>query len=286
MRENWGRGISVALAPSKAGDPSFRERIARYERLGVSPDQMVEGDRLSCLNDVRALLPAISVPTLVVTRQGPDYVSPEAGRYIAANVAGARYVGLPAADQLFFVGDVDALADEVEEFLTGSREGIEGDVMTATILFTDIVSSTEQSARMGHRRWSALSADHNAMVRAVLQSFRGREVKTIGDGFLATFDATSRALRAAIEIVRGAKALGMDVRAGVHTGEIEVRPDDVAGLPVSIAKRICDLAGPGEVFVSRTVTEHVAGSGIEFVDRGAHHLKGVPDTWHLFAVAA
>jgi class 3 adenylate cyclase len=285
LRENWGKGMSVALAPSKADDPAFRERIARYERLGIPPDQLAEADRLSCLSDVRALLPAVSVPTLVVTRQGPHYVSPEAGRYIAAHVPAAKYVDLPGADQLFFVGDVDALADEIEEFLTGSREGIEGDVMTATILFTDIVSSTEQSARMGHRRWSALSADHNAMVRAVLHRFRGREVKTVGDGFLATFDATSRAVRAAMEIVIGAKALGIDVRAGVHTGEIEVQRDDVAGLPVNIAKRICDLAGPGDVFVSRTVTEHVAGSGIAFVDRGEHDLKGVPDRWHLFAVA-
>jgi class 3 adenylate cyclase len=228
----------------------------------------------------------VSVPTLVVTRQGSQYIRPDAGRYIAAHIPNSKHVELTGEDQLFFVGDVDALADEIEEFLTGGREGIEGDVVTATILFTDIVSSTEQSARMGHRKWSALAADHHAMVRTILLHLRGREVKTTGDGFLATFDATSRAVRAGTEIVTGAKSLGIDVRAGVHTGEVEMLPDDVAGLTVVIAKRVCDLAGPGEVLVTRTVTEHVVGSGIAFSDHGQYELKGVPGLWKLFAVRA
>jgi class 3 adenylate cyclase len=284
VRENWGKGVSTVMAPSKASDPSFRTRIARYERLGVSPDQLADGERLACLTDVRALLPMISVPALVVTRQGRQYISPDAGRYIAAHIPRAKHVELTGEDQLFFVGDVDALADEIEEFLTGSRVGIEGDVVTTTILFTDIVSSTEQSARIGQRKWSALTADHYAMVRTTLRNLRGREVKTTGDGFLATFDATSRAVRAGTEIVTGAKALSIDVRAGVHTGEVEMLPGDVAGLTVAIAKRVCDLAGPGEVLVSRTVTEHVVGSGIAFSDHGEHELKGVPGSWKLFAV--
>jgi class 3 adenylate cyclase len=284
VRENWGKGVSAVMAPSKASDPSFRTRIARYERLGISPDQLADAERLACLADVRALLPLVSVPALVVTRRGSQYIRPDAGRYIAAHIQNSKHVELSGVDQLFFVGDVDALADEIEEFLTGGREGIEGDLVTATVLFTDIVSSTEQSARIGHRKWSALTADHYAMVRTTLQHLRGREVKTTGDGFLATFDATSRAVRAGTEIVTGAKALGIDVRAGVHTGEVEMLPDDVAGLTVVIAKRVCDRAGPGEVLVSRTVTEHVVGSGITFSDRGEHELKGVPGSWKLFAV--
>jgi class 3 adenylate cyclase len=187
---------------------------------------------------------------------------------------------------MFYLGDTDALLDEVEEFLTGSRQAPEGDVVTATILFTDIVASTEQSARMGHRKWSTLTDDHDAMVRATLRRYRGREVKTVGDGFLATFDATTRAVRAAMEIVAAASGLGLNVRAGVHTGEVEARPDDVVGLAVSIAKRICDLADPGEVFVSRTVSDLAAGSGITFEDRGGHTLKGVTGTWQLLAAKA
>jgi class 3 adenylate cyclase len=185
---------------------------------------------------------------------------------------------------MFFAGDTDALLDEVEEFLTGSHQGPEGDVVTASVLFTDIVASTEQSARMGHRKWSTLTDDHDTMVRATLQRHRGREVKTTGDGFLATFDATTRAVRAAMEIVAAARGLGLDVRAGVHTGEVEVRPDDVVGLPVSIANRICDLAGPGEVLVSEAVKVLTGGSGIVTAERGTHVLKGVPETWRLFAI--
>jgi len=185
---------------------------------------------------------------------------------------------------MFFVGDTDALLDEVEEFVTGGRQAPEGDVVTTTILFTDIVASTEQSARMGHRKWTALTDAHDAIVRGTLLRYRGREVKTIGDGFLATFDATTRAARAAIEIATQANAMGLEVRAGVHTGEVEIRPNDVIGLTVSIAKRICDLAGPSEVFVSEAVKLALVGSGVVLSDRGVHVLKGVPDEWRLFAV--
>jgi len=193
-------------------------------------------------------------------------------------------VELPGDDHLFFVGDVDGLLDEVEEFLTGTHQAPEGDVVTTSILFTDIVSSTEQSARMGHRKWTTLTDSHNAMVRATLVRHRGLEIKTLGDGFLATFDATTRAVRAALEIVAAAKNMDLEVRAGVHIGEVEVRPDDVVGLAVSIAKRVCDLAGPGQVFVSEAVKGLLVGSGIPTSDHGTRVLKGVPDRWRLFAV--
>ena len=284
-REAWGTGESLELtAPSKAGDEAFRDWLARAERLSLGPEQMARTIRASVLRDVRALLPSLAVPALVLHRAGNRYIQVGAGRYLAARIPGAKYVELSGDDHLFFVGEIDALLDEIEEFVTGSRQTPEGDVVTATILFTDIVGSTEQSARLGHRKWTALTDAHDTMVRAVLARYRGREVKTIGDGFLATFDATTRAVRAATEIVNQANGIGIEVRAGVHIGEVEVRPDDIVGLTVSIAKRICDLAGPAEVFVSEAVKLHLVGSGIALSDRGVHVLKGVPGEWRLCAV--
>lgn len=280
--ETWGTETGLEFfAPSKMGDEGFRAWWTRCRRLGVGVDQAVASMRALPLRDVRGLLPKLAVPTLVVHREGDRYIRVGAARYLAEHIPGAHYVELPGEDDLFFVGDTDALLDEVEEFLTGSRQAPEGDVVTASLLFTDIVASTEQSARMGHRKWSALTDAHDALIRATLHRHRGIEIKNIGDGFLATFDATTRAVRAAIEIVAAANGLGLKVRSGVHTGEVELRSDDVVGLPVSIAKRICDLADPGEVLVSRTVSELAAGSGITFADRGDHTLKGVPGRWHL-----
>jgi class 3 adenylate cyclase len=231
--------------------------------------------------DVRALLPTISVPTLVLHREGNRYIRLGAGRYLAEHIPNAKFVVLPGDDHLFFVGDTDALVDEIEEFLTGARSGAEGDVLTLTVLFTDIVASTAHQARVGPREWSRLTDHHDAMVRAALLRHRGHEVKTTGDGFLATFDATGKALRCAAEVVAGAKDIGLELRAGVHTGEVEARGDDIAGLAVTIAKRVCDQAGPGQVLVSETVRGQMVGAGIEFADRGAHELKGVPGTWRL-----
>jgi class 3 adenylate cyclase len=286
VKEAWGSGAALdALAPSKAGDERFRAWDSRSQRLGASPEGIAAAVRAGFQRDVRDLLPTLGLPTLVVHREGDRFIRAGAGRYLAEHIAGARYVGLPGEDHLFFVGDVDALLDEIEEFLTGTHQAPEGDVVTSTVMFTDIVSSTEQSARMGHRRWTKLADDHDAMVRAILGRYRGREVKTIGDGFLATFDSTTRAVHAAAEIVTGAQTMSVEVRAGVHNGEVEVRPDDVVGLAVTIAKRICDLAGPGEVLVSEAVKLHLVGSDIEVAERGTHVLKGVPDEWRLFAVA-
>jgi class 3 adenylate cyclase len=185
---------------------------------------------------------------------------------------------------MFFVGDTDAVVDEIEDFLTGARSGAEGDVTTMTVLFTDIVASTEHQARVGLREWSRLTDHHDAIIRSALSRHRGREVKTIGDAFLATFDATGRALSCAADILTGAKDMGLDLRAGVHTGEVELRGADIAGLAVTIAKRLCDLAGAGQVFVSETVRTNMVGGRIKFSAKGEYELKGVPGSWRLYAL--
>jgi class 3 adenylate cyclase len=254
-------------------------------RFASGPDLTAEIVRANYEADVRALLPSISVSTLVLHREGNRVIQLGAGQYLAEHIPNAKFVVLPGDDHLFYVGDTDTFVDEIEEFITGARTGAEGDVLTMTVLFTDIVASTEHQARVGPREWSRLADHHDAMVRAALARHRGHEVKMTGDGFLVTFDATGRALRCATEIVAGAKDIGLQLRAGIHTGEVEVRGDDIAGLAVTIAKRVCDLAGPGEVLVSETVQRNMVGSRIiTFTDRGDYELKGVPDTWRVFAV--
>jgi class 3 adenylate cyclase len=286
VRERWGSDEAVRLIAPSRSDERFRTWYTRGSRVGSGPENIASLLRASWETDVRSLLSSVSVPTLVLHCEGDRYIRLGAGRYLAEHIPGAKFVVLPGEDHLFFVGDTDALVDEIEEFLTGARSGAEADVFTATILFTDIVGSTERQARIGPREWSRLADHHDAMVRAALARYRGQEVKTTGDGFLATFDATGRALRCAAQILAGAKDLGLGLRTGVHTGEVEVRGDDLGGLAVSIAKRVCDLAGPGQVLVSETVRSLVVGSGIEFEDRGEHQLKGVPGTWRLHALSA
>jgi class 3 adenylate cyclase len=272
------------LAPSRIADQSFRSWFARSARFRGGPDQIGDLVRATYEHDVRTLLPFISAPTLVVHREANRYIEVGAGRYLAEHVPAAKFVLLPGDDHMFFVGDTDALVDEIEEFLTGARGGAEGEVMLAAVLFTDIVASTEHQARVGPREWSRLADHHDAMVRTALAHYRGHEVNTTGDGFLATFEATGRAIRCAVEVVTGAKDIGVDLRVGIHTGEIEVRGGDLGGLAVVIAKRVCDLAEPGQVLVSETVRGHMVGADIEFDDRGEHELKGVPGTWRLYAV--
>jgi class 3 adenylate cyclase len=240
--------------------------------------------RANMQQDVRSFLSSISVPTLVLHREGNRFIQLGASRYLAEHIPNAKFVVLPGGDHLFFVGDTDTLVDEIEEFLTGARSGTDGDVLTMTVLFTDIVASTEHQARVGSREWSRITDHHDAMIRSALARHRGHEVKTTGDGFLATFDATGRALRCAAEILAGAESVGLDLRAGIHTGEVEVRGDDIAGLAVTIAKRVCDLAGPGQLLVSDTVRGHMVGQGIQFLDHGEHELKGVPEMWRVFSV--
>ena len=282
---NWGReSLAQFFAPSRLADERFRARFTRAQRVDMGPDEVAAIVQAAYERDVRELLPFVSCPTLVLHREGDRYILLGAGRYLAEHIPNAKFVVLPGDDHLAYVGDTDALVDEIEDFLTGVRSGSEGEVMLAALLFTDIVSSTEHQARVGPREWSRLADHHDAMVRAALAHSRGHEVKTTGDGFLATFETTGRALRCAAEVVAGAKDIGLDLRAGVHTGEVEVRGDDLGGLAVTIAKRICDLAEPGQVLVSETVRGHMVGAGIEFDDRGQYDLKGVPGAWRLFTV--
>jgi class 3 adenylate cyclase len=208
------------------------------------------------------------------------------GRYLAEHIPGAKYVELPGEDHLFYVGDTETMLGEIEEFLTGVRPLPESDRVLATVLFTDIVTSTERSAQVGDRRWKDLLDRHDILIRRDLERHRGRLVKNTGDGILATFDGPARAIRCAQAISTGVKSLGIEIRAGLHTGEVELRGDDVTGMGVNIAARVMDTAGPGEVIVSSTVKDLVAGSGLRFEDRSTHDLRGVPGEWRLFAVAA
>jgi class 3 adenylate cyclase len=289
FRQTWGTGalaLIETIAPSRTADERFRAWYARSMRFSLGPDQMADLIRANYQADLRPRLPSISVPTLVLHREGNRAIHLGAGQYLAEHIPKAKLVVLPGDDHLFFVGDSDALVDEIEEFLTGTRSGTEGDVLTLTVVFTDIVASTEHQARVGPGEWSRLTDRHDAMVRAALSRHRGREVKTTGDGFLATFDAAGRALRGAADILARAKDIGLDLRAGVHTGEVELRGHDIAGLAVTIAKRVCDQAESGQLLVSETVRGHMVGAGIQFLDQGEHELRGVPGTWKLFAVVA
>ncbi len=281
----WGTGASAEVfAPSLAQDAAFRQSWARFERFAVSPAGIQTLIRMLYETDARHILPIIRVPTLVLQRQGDRAMRAAGARYVAERIPGARYVELPGDDHFPWVGDVDAIVDEIEEFLTGARHAPEPDRVLATVLFTDIVASTERSAQVGDRRWKDLLDQHDTLIRRELERHRGRLVKTTGDGILATFDGPARAIRCAQAIAASVKALGIEVRAGLHTGEVELRGEDVAGMGVNIAARVMDAAGPGEVVVSSTVKDLVAGSGVRFADRGTHNLHGVPGEWRLFAV--
>jgi class 3 adenylate cyclase len=282
VRDRWGTGDTLKLlAPSMIGDARFASWVARCERLSMSPQDAYWLRRASYEVDVRHLLEAIRVPTLVVVRTGSP--GTEQGRYVAEYINNARHVEL-AGDHLFFVGDTGPLLNAIEAFVTGGLPRHERDRVLATVMFTDVAGSTEQAAGMGDRRWAELLATHEGLTRAELERFRSREIKTTGDGFLAVFDGPGRAVRCACAIRDAVRAIGIRVRVGLHTGEIELRGDDVAGIAVHIAQRVQALALPDEVLVSRTVTDLVGGSGIAFADRGTHPLKGIPDEWRLFAV--
>jgi class 3 adenylate cyclase len=281
----WGtEGNLVVLAPSQAGDERFCQWWCRCCRLGISPRQLKEMFWASFRRDVRPLLASLDVPTLVLHREGDRYIRADSGRYLAEHIPDAKLVLLPGEDHLFFAGDTDGVVDQIEEFLTGRHQAPEGEVVLAAILFTDIVRSTEQAAELGPRAWRQLSDEHDALVRNVLRRHGGREIKTTGDGFLAIFDSGTRAVRCAVEIADGAATLGVQVRAGVHSGEVEIRDADITGLAVTIAKRICDLAGPGRVLVSETIRELLVGSEIALSLDGTRVLKGLPDDWRLWTV--
>jgi pimeloyl-ACP methyl ester carboxylesterase len=288
VEESWGTGSMSAdyFAPSMVHDEAFRRSWARFERLGVSPSGIKALLRMAQETDARHALPVIRVPTLIMHREGDRVIHVEGARYIADRIQGAKYVELPGPDHFPWVGDTDAILDEVEEFLTGARRGQEPDRVLATVMFTDIVGATERAVALGDRRWRDLLDSHHTVIREQLTRFRGREIDTAGDGFLAAFDGPARAVRCAGAIVREMRRLGLEIRAGLHTGECEILGDKLSGIAVHTGARVASLAGAGEVLVSGTVKDLVAGSGITFEDRGVQVLKGLPGEWHLYAVAS
>jgi len=283
--QNWGGPVGLDVrAPSVADDPRFREWWARYVRQSASPGAGRMIWRIIADIDIRDVLPAIRVPTLIIHNVGDRTVPVECSRYMAERIPGAKLVELSGQDHIPYVGNADAVLDEIEEFLTGVRHGAEADRVLATVMFTDIVDATRKAAELGDRRWRDLLEAHHAVVRDQLARFRGREIDTAGDGFLAAFDGPARAIRSACAIADGVKRLGLDVRAGLHTGECEIVGPKLSGIAVHIGARISALAKAGEVLVSSTVKDLVAGSGLGFEERGIHMLKGVPGEWRLFAV--
>jgi class 3 adenylate cyclase len=273
-------------APSLADDSQAKEWLGRYRRASVSPDGINGLISMFMDIDVRHVLPTLHVPTLVLHRRGDRVVNWQAGRWMAEQIPGARFVLVPGRDHFPWIGDREAVIEEIREFLTGVRLGAESDRILATVMFTDVVGSTERAASIGDQRWRDLLDAHDSAVRDRLAAFRGREVKATGDGFVATFDGPARAIRCAGDIRDAAADLHLDLRIGLHTGEIVVRGDDIGGVAVHIGQRVSGLARPSEILVSSTVKDLVAGSGIEFADRGEHELKGVPGSWRLFAVTA
>jgi class 3 adenylate cyclase len=285
VEQGWGTGASIDLyAPSLAGDEHRRRWQGMFERASASPGAVLALLRMNMEIDARHVLPAIRVPTLVLHRIGDRAVRVEQGRCIAERIPGAKYVELVGDDHAPAAGDSEALLGEIEEFLTGERHVFEQDRVLATVLFTDIVGSTERAAALGDRRWRELVTQHHALVRHELARHRGREIDTAGDGFLAAFDGPARAIRCASAIGDAVRPLGIRIRAGLHTGECEVIADKLGGIAVHIGARIAGLAAPGEVLVSSTVRDLVAGSGLRFQDRGAQLLRGIPGEWRLFAL--
>jgi len=283
IENSWGDGTLIEVfAPSQVGNPAFREWWGRMQRSAVSPGMARQLMEMLAETDLRPVLPTIRVPTLVMHLTDDRYVPVEQGREVAALIPGARFIEYPGQDNYGWVDG--AGIDDVEEFLTGRRPQQEIDRVLATVMFTDIVGSTKHAARLGDGRWRALLDEHNTIVRSELDRWRGTEVKTIGDGFLATFDGPARAVHCAAEIVDSLSPLGLDVRAGLHTGECELLAGDVAGIAVHIGARVMACACAGEVLASSTVKDLVVGSGLRFSDRGVHALRGIPDEWHLYAL--
>ena len=286
IEQAWGTGGSLPFfAPTRGNDPAFQHWWGRFERLGASPAAATALMRMNSQIDISELVPTIRVPTLVIHRTDDVTINVNGGRFLAEHIPGARYLELPGKDHIPFVGDnAGEIADAIQEFLTGSRAPVEIDRVLATVLFTDIVGSTEKAAALGDSRWRKLLDDYHITIRRNLTRFRGREVKTTGDGILATFDGPARGVRCACAIAEEIHSLGIDVRAGLHTGECEIMGEDVGGIAVHIGARVASLAGAGEVLVSRTVKDLVAGSGLRFADRGSQTLKGVPGDWQIYAV--
>lgn len=278
----WGQEeFSFLLNPTANVEPRFQKWGARWMRNSVTPDALEGAYDVLANTDVRHILPSIRVPTLVLHRTDDLLVPVDNGRYLAEKIPGAKLVELPGEDHIPFLGDWEAIVDEVEEFLTGSRRERDTERVLATILFTDIVDSSSQANKRGDRAWRSLLEEHNDIVDSELAHFNGRLVKTMGDGMLATFDGPARAIRCACRIRERVGALGLEIRAGLHTGEVERRGDNLVGIAVHIGARVSELAGPGEVLVSSSVPPLVAGAGIEFEDLGPRELRGIEGRWHI-----
>ncbi len=290
VETGWGKGVLVPFnAPSRRNDAAFLEWFGRLERASASPGAILALMRANYDIDVRHVLPAIQAPTLILHRVGDKTVPVDAGRYLAQHIGGAKYVELPGDDHLlqaFGPETLDLLIGEIEEFVTGARQGPEPDRVLVTVMFTDIVSSTERAVAIGDRRWRDLLDGYVGIARRQLERFRGREIDVAGDGLFAIFDGPARAIRCACAIRDGVPRLGLEMRAGLHTGECEVAGSKVSGIAVHTGARVAAAAQAQEVLASATVRDLVAGSGIRFDDRGSHVLKGVPGDWRLFAVVS
>jgi class 3 adenylate cyclase len=283
LEESWGGPFGlVERAPNMVGDPAFSRWWSTLLRQSASPRAALSLIEMNAQIDVRPVLPTIRVPTLIIHRTGDRAMKTDEARFMAEHIEGAQLLLLPGDDHLPWVGDTEPILDAMHEFLTGAPRARELDRVLATVLFTDIVGSTDRAAGMGDARWKELLAAHHRIVRAELQRFGGREIDTAGDGFLAAFDGPARAVRCALSIADRVRDLGIEIRAGAHTGECELMGAGIGGIAVHIGARVASLAGPSEVLVSRTVKDLVAGSGLRFEDRGTHRLKGVPDEWHLY----
>jgi pimeloyl-ACP methyl ester carboxylesterase len=283
MDEGWGTGESLPFfAPTKADDAALRQWWGKFERLGASPSAAIALMRMNREIDISGILPSIKVPTLVIHLTDDALVSVEGGRELAAGIPGARLVEIPGRDHILFLDAGDRILAEMEEFLTGSRSAPVVDRVLATVVFTDIVGSTKRADAKGDLAWRDLLETHDRMVRRELSRFRGREVKSLGDGFLATFDGPARAIHCASAIRDSLHGVDLPVRIGVHTGEVELAENDVRGIAVHIASRVAHIGDADDVLVSRTVKDLVAGSGIKFEDFGVHTLKGIPEAWQIF----
>jgi class 3 adenylate cyclase len=282
----WGKGQFLErFIPSRSGDEKLRAMLGRLQVQSASPTDAIAFMRMAFDIDIRDIVPSVSVPTLVIHRTGDRVCHVENGRFLARQISGAKYVELSGEDHSIWTDRSDEIVSEIREFLTGVREPEEPDRVVATVLFTDIVRSTERARELGDRAWRDLLDEHHALVRHELERYRGREVDTAGDGFFATFDGPARAIRSGKAIVESVRGLGLEVRAGLHTGEVELSGDAVRGIAVHTGARVARFAEPGEVLVSQTVKDLVAGSGIEFEERGTRELKGIPGEWRLYAAS-
>jgi pimeloyl-ACP methyl ester carboxylesterase len=286
-RKEWGGPYSIEVfAPSMAEDETFRQWWAKYLRLSASPSAVINVFRMNMAIDVRDILPAIRVPTLVLHRRGDRPIDIEQGRYLGEHIPGAKFVELSGGDHLWWVGDSESIVNEIQVFLTGEQPPIEIDRVLATVLFTDIVDSTKRTAELGDSKWKDVLDTHNAVMLKEINRFRGRAIRSTGDGYLAVFDGPGRAIRCGSAVRGELGQRGIEIRTGVHTGEIDLMGDDVGGIAVNIAARVLAEAADNEVWVSRTVKDLVVGSGFNFSERGTYSLKGVPGEWSLYSVEA